>query len=424
MKKLAILLIFVLLLTGCAQKTVTEKTKVKPTAEEKVIKVGVIGPMNTVFGIAEKKAVELAAKVINEEGGILGRKVVVISADTGMDQNKAATALRHLIQDEGCKVIIGGFASGVTIAVQPIIAETKTVWLADGAAPSLTDCVVKDYKHYKYFFRAGTLNGTTFAYDIFDVLNNYFNGELKKNWTRVAIIRDGAKWDSGVMKVLKPMLEKHGYKIVMDKAMSKESEDFTSVLLEAKEKHADVIITLLAHVSGIPLVKQWADMRIKIPIIGHDLSAISPTAWNSSDGKIDGEVFIATGGAIPVPLNDRAKWFLKLWKEEYGGYPDANTAYDMFDALFMYKWAVEQAEKAGEKDPFNSDVVVKYLERINASNPFETVRGNFAFTKRHDPLWGDKYIRNWVCQWQNGKIVIIWPKNVATGEYRPPAWMS
>jgi branched-chain amino acid transport system substrate-binding protein len=90
----------------------------------------------------------------------------------------------------------------------------------------------------------------------------------------------------------------------------------------------------------------------------------------------------------------------------------------------MYKWAVEQAAKAGEKDPFDPDVVVKFLEKINADNPFENVRGNFAFTKSHDPLWGDKYIRNWICQWQDGKIVILWPKNVATGEYKPPAWMS
>ncbi len=413
MKKIALLLILALIVAGCSQKS-----------EEKVIKVGVIGPMNTVFGVAEKKAVELAAKVINEEGGILGRKVVVVSADTGMDPDKATTALRHLIQDEGCSVIIGGFASGVTIAAQPVIAETKTVWLADGAAPSLTDCVVKDYEHYKYFFRAGTLNGTTFAYDIFDALHNYFNGKLGMNWKKVAIVRDDAKWAVGVSKVLKKMLEEHGYEIVMEAKVPKGTEDFSSILLEAKNRHADVIITLLAHVSGIPLVKQWADMRIKIPLLGHDLSAINPNAWNSSDGKIDGEVFIATGGAIPIPLNDRAKWFLDLWRKEYGGYPDANTAYDMFDALFMYKWAVEKAAKDGAKDPFDSDVVVKYLERINATNPFKTVRGNFAFTKRHDPLWGDRYIRNWICQWQDGKIVILWPKNVATGEYRPPHWMS
>ncbi len=413
MKKLAILLVLALLIAGCAQKKAGE-----------TVKVGVIGPMQTRFGVAEKKAVELAAKIINEHGGILGRKVVVVSADTGMDPNKAATSLRWLIQDQGCKVIIGGFASGVTMAVQPIIAETKTVWLADGAAPSLTDCVVKDYEHYKYFFRAGTLNGTTFAYDIFDALNNYFNGELHKNWRRVAIVRDDAKWAEGVSKVLKKMLRDHGYEIVMEAKVPKGTEDFSSILLEAKRKHADVIITLLAHVSGIPLVKQWTDMRIKIPLLGHDLSAINPYAWNASDGKIDGEVFIATGGAIPIPLNDRARWFLKLWKEEYGGYPDANTAYDMFDALFMYKWAVEQAYRHGAKDPFNSSLVVKYLEWINATHPFKTVRGNFAFTKRHDPLWGNDYIRNWICQWQDGKIVIIWPKNVATGDYRPPAWMS
>ncbi len=134
-------------------------------------------------------------------------------------------------------------------------------------------------------------------------------------------------------------------------------------------------------------------------------------------------MFIATGGAVPIPINERAKEFLKAWKEKYHDMPEANTAYDMYDALFMYRWAVEQAYKHHEKDPFNSDTVVKYLEMINRTHPFECVRGRFAFTKYHDPVWGNNYIRNWICQWQNGKIVIIWPENVATGKYMQPSWV-
>jgi len=83
-----------------------------PVANAEVIKIGVIGPMQTKYGLAMKHAVELAAKEINEHGGILGRKIVVITADTRFDSNTATTAFRDLV-DRGCKVIIGGFASGV-----------------------------------------------------------------------------------------------------------------------------------------------------------------------------------------------------------------------------------------------------------------------------------------------------------------------
>ncbi len=416
MKKefVVLILAFTIVFAGCVKNN---------KVENKELKVGVIGPMEMPFGKAEKKAVFLAAEQINKEGGILGRKVVVEVGDTKMNPDTATIAFRKLVND-GCRVIIGGFASGVSLSMQQVMAQTKTVWLADGASTELTKKVKENYNTYKYFFRAGTLNSTTFAYDIFDALNSYFNGELHKNWRKVAIIRDNAIWTDDVMKVLKPMLEKNGYTIVMDEKVSAGTSDFSSILYKVKQNKADVIITLLAHVDGIPLVKQWSNMKINAQIIGHDLSALSPYAWNNSNGKINGEVFIATGGAIPTPINNRSKEFLRAWIEKYHTLPEANTAYDMYDSLFMYKWAVEKAYKDGNKDPFNSDVVVKYLEKINRSHPFKCVRGNFAFTKYHDPVWGDNYIRNWICQWQNGKIVIIWPKNVATGSYMQPNWIK
>ncbi len=428
MKKLAILIVLIVAacFLGCAQnannaqKNVTKNVQIQNT--QKVIKVGVIGPMELPFGKAEKEAVMLAAQQINEQGGILGRKVVVEVGDTKMNQNTATSEFRRLV-DDGCKIVIGGFASGVSMSMQQVMAQTKTVWLADGASTELTKRVKEDYQHYKYFFRGGTLNSSTFAYDIFDALNDYFNGKLHKNWRRVAIIRDNALWTDDVMRVLRPMLEKNNYTIVMDAKVPRGTNDFSTILYKVKNKKADVIITLLAHVDGIPLVKQWSSMHIPAQILGHDLSALSPYAWNNSNGKVNGEVFIATGGAVPIPINERAKEFLKAWKEKYHDMPEANTAYDMYDALFMYKWAVEQAYKHHEKDPFNSDTVVKYLEMINRTHPFECVRGKFAFTKYHDPVWGNNYIRNWICQWQNGKIVIIWPENVATGKYVQPSWV-
>ncbi len=402
-----LLLIAILVTAGCA----------KPKEEK--IKVGVIGPMNLVFGIAEKKAVELAAEEINKMGGILGKKVEVVVGDTKLNPNTATMEFRRLVTDEGVKVMIGGFASGIVLSMQEVMAETKVVWLADGSSPRLTERVKENYSTYKYFFRAGTINGTTYAYDIFDAIHNFFNKKLGKKWKKIAVIRDDAIWTDDVMKELRKRFEEHGYEIVLDEKVKKGTEDFTPILEKINGK-ADVIVTLLAHVNGIPLVKQWKELGLKIQIIGHDLSAIFPKAWNTSEGKINGLVFIATGGAIHVPVNERAKEFIKKWKEKYGGYPDANTAYDMYDALFLYKRAVEMAKEAGEKDPFDPDVVVKYLEMINESNPFVSVRGNLAFTKYHDPVWGDKYIRNWICQWQNGKVVIIWPENVANGEYMEP----
>ncbi len=399
---------------------------VTPVGASGVIKVGVLGPMETKYGIAMANAVKLAAKEINEHGGILGRKVVVIVADSGMNPTKATSEFRRLVVDDGCKVIIGGFASGVALTVMDTMASLarqgyKVVWLGDASSPRLTEKVAKDYKDYKYYFRVITLNASTFPLDMIDMLNFLRENGLKIK--RVAIIRDNALWTDDVMKVFRPLLKKYGYVIVMDEKVNRGQTDFSSFLLKAQQE-ADVIVPILAHVRGDSLVKQWADMRISIPIAGHDLSAIDPDYWNATNGKCFGEIYTADGGAVPIPINAKMKKFLEDYKKTYGHLPEAFSAYGSYDALYLYKAAVEKAYKAGAKDPFDPDVVVKYLETFNKTHPFLGVRGKIAFTKNHDLVWGNGFIRNWICQWQKGKQVILYPKYMATGKLILPKWIK
>jgi len=408
MRKAYVLLLIVLIsavIMGCANKT---ETKNISTAEKapKVVKIGVIGPMETKYGTAMVHAVKLAADEINTNGGILNRKIVVVTADTKMDSSTGETAFKRLV-DDGCNVIIGGFSSGVCLAMQNVMAKNKVLWLGDSATPRLTDNVAENYQQYKYYFRPIGTNASTFPLDMVAMLN-YLN-EKGVHIKRVAIIRDNALWTDDVMKVFKPLLQKNNYTIVMDEKVNRGQTDFTTLLLKAKQLNADVIVPIIAHVRGAPLVKEWARLKLGIPIAGHDLSAIDPDYWNATGGSCNGELYTADGGGVPYPINAKMTHFLEAYRNKYHTLPEAFDAYGAYDAVYLYKQAVENAAKAGEKDPFNSSILVKYLEQFNATHPFKGVRGNIAFTKNHDLLWGNKYVRNWICQWQNGKQVVLYP---------------
>ncbi len=92
---------------------------------------------------------------------------------------------------------------------------------------------------------------------------------------------------------------------------------------------------------------------------------------------------------------------------------------------------VEEAAKAGEEDPLDSDVVVKYLEKLaTLENPVELTR-SIAFYPRghenkwdHDLAWGDKYVRNWISEWIDGKWYQIWPEDKANAELKLPPWFK
>ncbi len=410
MRKLHLLLLLLMVgvaVMGCAQNAQNGKLQSKTQNSQEVVKIGIIGPMETKYGTAMVHAAKLAAEEINANGGILGRKIVILTADTKMDPNTGSMAFRRLA-DDGCNVIIGGFSSGVCLSMQQVMAEKKVLWLGDSATPRLTEKVKENYSLYKYYFRPIGTNASTFPLDMVAMLN-YLNEE-GVHIKRVAIIRDNALWTDDVMKVLRPLLEKNGYTIVMDEKVNRGQTDFTSLLLKAKQEKADVIMPIIAHVRGAPLVKQWASMKLGIPIAGHDLSAIDPDYWNATGGACNGELYTADGGGVPYPINAKMAHFLKAYEEKYHTLPEAFDAYGVYDAVYLYKQAVEDAAKAGVKNPFDPDVLVKYLEQFNATHPFKGVRGNIAFTKYHDLMWGNKYVRNWICQWQNGKQVVVYPK--------------
>jgi len=74
------------------------------------------------FGPPLQKAANLALKHINQAGGVLGRPIEIIWADSGTSPEVAIGSASWLI-DEGVSAIVGPLASGVTLAV----AEEVTV---------------------------------------------------------------------------------------------------------------------------------------------------------------------------------------------------------------------------------------------------------------------------------------------------------
>ncbi len=409
-------IVFFVLLVLAISVTSAEETK-------KEIVIGVIGPMSLPEGQSELKAVKLAVEEINEGGGINGLKLRVVWGDTKLDPNTATSEFRRLATVEKADVIIGGFSSGIMLAMMETMAETKTLFLADASSPLHAKKVKEGYEKYKYWFRITQNNGTTFALDLADMVaflrqNNY---DVK----RVYIIRDEHIWTDAVMAKLKPLLEKMGVKIVKDTRVPRGYTEYEQLILEAEDLKADIIMPILAIAgTGDVLAKQWGTLKPKILLAGHDLAAIDPEFHKKTKGLANYELFLADSGVVvSAPPTKMCEKFIESYKAKYGHYPESHQAYGAYDAVYLYKMVVEEAIKAKEANPFDPDVLVKYLERVDPSNPVTLTRV-IAFYKNHDLVWGDDFVRNWVAQWQDGKQYIVYPKKVANGELKLPPWFK
>ena len=76
--------------------------------------------------------VRMAVEEINAKGGVLGRKLEVVTADEGESPKEGVAAVNKLTGDNNVNVLIGGYDSGVTLAELPHISRAQTIFLGTG----------------------------------------------------------------------------------------------------------------------------------------------------------------------------------------------------------------------------------------------------------------------------------------------------
>ena len=101
-----------------------------------------------------KKGWEMAIEEINAKGGVLGKKLEVISRDDGANPGEAVRAAEELVTREGVSVISGTFLSNVGLAVTNFAGQKKVFFLA---AEPLTDKITwENGNKYTFRLRAST----------------------------------------------------------------------------------------------------------------------------------------------------------------------------------------------------------------------------------------------------------------------------
>lgn len=98
--------------------------------------VDLTGPLAST-GYWRRKALDAAAEWMNENDGIGGREVRIITEDTGTDVDQGVSRMERLI-DQGADFIIGSQHGGIAAASTAVAEDTGTLYLPLSRTPSLT----------------------------------------------------------------------------------------------------------------------------------------------------------------------------------------------------------------------------------------------------------------------------------------------
>ena len=127
-----------------------------PAVAQQTIKIGELNSYKAVPAFLDpyKNGMQLALDEINGKGGVLGKKLELISRDDGANPGEAVRVAEELVTREGVAMLAGTYLSNVGLAVANFAGQKKVFFLA---AEPLTDKITwADGNKYTFRLRPST----------------------------------------------------------------------------------------------------------------------------------------------------------------------------------------------------------------------------------------------------------------------------
>jgi len=374
-----------IILTGCGgQKKDTTVVEVKP------IILGVPTALGTIEGADSLRAVELAVKEINANGGVTvggeKRPLKIESIDTresepGLPVHDALAAIERLITDKKPHaLVVSSFRSEVLLSSMDLIGQYKVPNIITIAMTTEFEKKLQtDYDKYKYNFRMGLTSGYLVQY--LSNIMEHIGDEL--GFKKVYIINQDVLWAEGTAGGVAKWFEANGWEVVGKDSYPTGASDFSSSLTKARQGGAQVIMPVFDMPQAGILLKQAKSMRVPALMAGFISPAASASAWNTFDGEVEGLVnFIFEIGPIPVKAVPQSVSFFENYGKEFGADRQSKLSGHgpgpSYDAVYVLVDAIERANS------LDADAIVDALKKTDTKG----VIGRIKFNENHQVIYG------------------------------------
>ncbi len=317
-KSTALLLILIMatsLLAGCG------------SSGPKTYKIGIFAP-TTGFaasdGTSALHAAQLAVKMINDSGGINGKKLELVHYDDAAKPDQAVSVAHKLVEQDKVIAAISGSYSGATRAAAAVFQEAGVPMISAYAIhPDIT-------KTGNKIFRVGTLAS----------VEGRVGGALavdKLGAKKIAILTIDNDFGVSLAQGFKAYVQKKGAQIVMEEKYPLGEKDFRPLITKVKRAKPDALYASGYYGEAANLVRQAKEEGLNIQIIGqegYDSPKFIELAGPAAEGVI-----------ITTDLNRDSKReivqkFLKEYKAQYGIDADMVGA-SAFDAVQLLAYAIK-----------------------------------------------------------------------------------
>ena len=257
-----------------------------------------------------KKGWELAVDEINGKGGVLGKKLEVISRDDGGTPGDAVRVANELVTREGVNILAGTFLSNIGLAVTEFAGKEKVFFLA--AEPLTGKITWQDGNRYTFRLRPST-------YMQVAMLMPDAVAAKKKRW---AIVYPNFEYGQSASSWFKTMLKKAQPDVdyVTEQASALGKLDAGSVVQAIDDAKPDAIFNVLFGADLAKFVREGTTRgsfkdRTVVSLLSGEPEYLDPLKDEAPVG------WIVTGYPWDEITTPAHKAFLDAYRKRWNDYP-------------------------------------------------------------------------------------------------------
>ncbi|MDB5557583.1 MAG: branched-chain amino acid transporter substrate-binding protein [Enterovirga sp.] len=367
------------------------------------------------FGKSALLAMQLSVDDINAKGGLLNRKVELVTYDDQSNPSTVPGIYAKLLDVDKVELVVSGYATNQIVAAMPTIMQKKRVFM------TLFGLAANDSFKYDRYFQMQP-NGPDAK---FEFSKGFIDAamSMEPKPKTIAIVGADAEFPSLAMEGARENAKKAGLRVVYDRTYPPNAIEFASIMRTIKSASPDVVFIASYPPDSAGMVRAAREVGLEAKLFGGGMIGLQSAAIKTQLGSmLNGIVYYDLYVPEPTMKFPGVEEFLTRYRKEADksgvdplGFYIAPLAYAEIQIL---------AEAVAKTNSLDDAKLAEYIHKTT----FQTIAGEIKFQERGE--WAVPrllYVQyqgitgNDINQFkETGKQVIVYPPAFKSGELKYP----
>lgn len=261
---------------------------------------------SSLSGLAIRRGIEIALDEINAAGGVLGKKLHLLTRDNSMVSARGLDNLEKFSQISNLVAVFSGISSPVALSELDFIHQKKILFLDPWAAAT---GIIENGRKPNYAFRVSVRD---------EYAGGFLLSRALQRSDKIGLLLSNNGWGRSNYKAISDAMAGRGMKLTATQWFDWSDDMLSEKISKLFDEGSGVIIYVGNTVEGARLVKDMAGRKKQLPIISH-WGVVGADFYALTDGEVENIDFqVLQTFSFIGNQTDKARQLVRSYREKYG----------------------------------------------------------------------------------------------------------